>query len=453
MMSFHREPVPPLARMHSMIRSIRIKNFKSYASAELPLASLTFLIGANASGKSNALEAIRLLSWLAKGQRLDDIARSIQGANTLVRGQPSDLFHGTSNSFQIGCDFGQMADGWRHLSVNISLLSDQLIVSGEAVTKPTEYLPLYKVDGEANPVTDEIRVMYNNFKKGGNKPHIPCSNRQAVFFQLESPGRFSASNTKSRRVITTVTKQIRETLRNVIFLDPRPSRMRDYSYVKSNDIEEDGQNLSSVLFGICNRGKEAKEQLLEFIRSFPEQDITDVRFIETERQDVMVKLVESFGGVEREVDAPLLSDGTLRVLAVAATLLSAPRGAFVVIEEIDNGVHPSRADGLVRQLQKVSTERDLRVLVTTHNPALLDSLPDDALADVLCCYRDPAAGASRIARLGELDRYPELVAQGSLGELVTHRVLDRFLKDSTTADERKRKSQEWLANLKSEVAK
>jgi len=36
----------------------------------LSLAPITFLIGANASGKSNALEAIRLLSWLAKGSRL-----------------------------------------------------------------------------------------------------------------------------------------------------------------------------------------------------------------------------------------------------------------------------------------------------------------------------------------------------------------------------------------------
>lgn len=36
-----------------MLQSIRIEGFKSYRSAELPLAELTVLIGANASGKSN----------------------------------------------------------------------------------------------------------------------------------------------------------------------------------------------------------------------------------------------------------------------------------------------------------------------------------------------------------------------------------------------------------------
>lgn len=51
-----------------MIQEIHIKDFKSYQSAKLKLSPLTMLIGANASGKSNALEAIRFLNWLAQGQ-------------------------------------------------------------------------------------------------------------------------------------------------------------------------------------------------------------------------------------------------------------------------------------------------------------------------------------------------------------------------------------------------
>ena len=53
-----------------MITSFTVSGFKSYQDAKLPLAPLTLLIGANASGKSNLIEAIRLLSWLARGQRL-----------------------------------------------------------------------------------------------------------------------------------------------------------------------------------------------------------------------------------------------------------------------------------------------------------------------------------------------------------------------------------------------
>jgi predicted ATPase len=211
-------------------------------------------------------------------------------------------------------------------------------------------------------------------------------------------------------------------------------------------MSEDGKNLSSVLYKIWSSGSDRKH-LLDFVRSLPEQDITDIRFIKTDRDDVMVRLVESFGGVESMIDAPVLSDGTLRVLAVGATLLSAPKGSLVIIEEIDNGVHPSRAESLVQQIRKISEDRNLRILLTTHNPALIDGLPDDLLGDVLCCFRDPEEGDSRIVRLGDLDRYPELVAQGPLGQLMTKRVLDRFLKDKSTSEERKKAALSWLKEL------
>jgi hypothetical protein len=82
----------------------------------------------------------------------------------------------------------------------------------------------------------------------------------------------------------------------------------------------------------------------------------------------------------------------------------------------------------------------------------LDSIPDKGLADVLCCYRDRDDGDSRIVRLGDLPRYPELVAQASLGELVTTRVLDRFVKDKTTEEERTQQSLKWLEDLKAEAS-
>ena len=150
------------------------------------------------------------------------------------------------------------------------------------------------------------------------------------------------------------------------------------------------------------------------------------------------------------MDAPLLSDGTLRVLAVGAALLTASQGALVIIEEIDNGVHPSRAEALVRQIRDIAAARGLRVLLTSHNPALLDALPDEALGDVVCCYRDPVEGDSRLVRLGDLDRYPELVAQGPLGQLMTQRVLDRFVKDDSTPEQRQADALAWLAELRRE---
>ncbi len=438
-----------------MISSIILKNFKSYESAELHLAPLTFLIGANASGKSNAIESIRLLVELAKGKRLDDIERDIQKGDAFIRGQAEDIFRNEEEMLEIGCEFDSMPDKWNCLTVGIGMSHDRLVIQKECVTQlpiVDDAVPLYEIVSDPPEMTDEISVAYNNFSKGRNKPRVPCSNRQAMFYQLTSPGRLGEKHLESQKIIPVVTNKIRKELHNIVFLDPQPNTMRGYSPGKDDVIREDGSNLSSVLKKIRDAGESPKEQLLSFVNSLPEQNIADIAFITTDRNDVMVRLQESFGGVLKMTDAPLLSDGTLRVLAIAATLLTAEEGSLVIIEEIDNGVHPSRAGMLVEKIQTVAEERNLRVLVTTHNPALLDSLPDDSLGDVLCCYRDPEDGSSQITRLSDLERYPELVAQGSLGELVTKRILDRFLKDKTSEEQRVRQSLQWLENLESEVA-
>jgi energy-coupling factor transporter ATP-binding protein EcfA2 len=435
-----------------MITSFSLKNFKSYREARMPLATLTLFIGPNASGKSNALEAIRLLSLLSKGIRLDDIEKGIHGPGEYLRGDYYNLFRDTKQTFEIGCTMEGMGWDWNRLCIQVGLISDHLVIEGESVSNELDSsLLLYQVEGPAkDAISDEvIEIKYNDFGKG-EMPKIPCSNRQAIFYQLETPGRFREEDKRSQFEIPSVVKEIRINLRNMVFLEPRPEEMRGYSYLKDDVMMEDGGNLSSVLFNICKYPLD-KKQMLNFVRYLPEQNIIDIRFIKTERNDVMVRLVESFGGKESVFDAPVLSDGTLLVLAVGAMLLSAPRGSLVIIEEIDNGVHPSRAKNLILQIKEIAEARSLRVLLTSHNPALLDALPDESLGDVLCCYRDPELGDSRIVRLGDLDRFPELMAQGTLGELVTRQVLDRFLKDKTTQEERTQAALSWLEELKKGV--
>lgn len=436
-----------------MISKFWIKNFKSYSGyAELTLAPLTFLIGANASGKSNAIEAIRLLKWISQGRRLDDMTTRGTGPESYLRGQAHDFFHAIPETFDLGVLINDLA-GEVVLDVGISLIKDELVITSEKASSPADGSTwYYEIDGKPNERTDEIQVSYNNFSRGGNKPRIPCSNQQAIFYQLQSPGAFNSEHETSRKIIPEIAKRLREHLKSIEFLDPRPAAMRGYAFIGDKELTDDGSNVSSVLFRICNESPDSRERLLNFIRSLPEQDIQDIQFIKTTRNEVMVSLRESFRSAFADVPAPLLSDGTLRVLAIAAILLTAKEGSCVVIEEIDNGVHPSKAKTLVENIQKVCDERKLHVLLTTHNPALLDAIPDRNLADLLCCFRDQDDGDSRIVRLGDLPNYPELVAQASLGELVTTRVLDRFLEDKTTEEERKQQSLKWLEDLKAEAS-
>jgi predicted ATPase len=440
-----------------MLTAITLTDFRSYKQARLPLAPLTVLIGANASGKSNAIEGMRLLAWLADGQKLSAIQYVVQGTERVVRGRADDLAYRSGENFGLGCETN-LTD-WNRLSLTIGKREDGLHILRESLSAPEERVPLYSFEQASSGRGTDISVAYNNFTKGGKKPHITCTDQMAVFTQLTSPATFNAQHKDSQRKIPRTTKQYVQWLSAMLFLDPVPARMREYSYPSDKRLYGDGANLSGVLHNLWGSSSPANEEpylsqqrdILEFIQSLPEQDISGLSFIQEPRGGVMVQLTETFGGESRPYDASLLSDGTLRVLAIAAAMLTAEEGSLVVIEEIDNGVHPSRARHLLERIRAIAERRQLRVLLSTHNPALLDALPDRAISDVVFCYRDPIDGASRLIRLNEVPDYPELIAQGSLGYLVTSGTLERFVKQHRSEGERKARAMAWLESLRREV--
>mgnify|MGYP000985318982 CR=1 FL=1 len=437
-----------------MLTAITLENFKSYRQATLPLSPLTVLIGANASGKSNVIEGMRLLSWLAQGQRLSAIQYAVQSGDRVVRGTVDDLAYQRGEFFGLGVQTN--SSEWNRLTMRLARRADGLHITAETLTHEGATVPLYSLDQPSGGQGTDAGVAYNNFAKGRNKPHVTCTDQAGIFTQLTSPASFEAGHKVSRERIPPVTKQLEKWLAAMLFLDPVPAEMRDYAFPSDAILQGNGRNVSAVLFNLWGREEQAsiepfasnRATILGFIQSLPEQDIAGLSFLEEPRGGVMLKLTETFGGHAKEYDASLLSDGTLRVLAIAAAMLSATEGSLVVIEEIDNGVHPSRAHHLLQQIQRIASERSLRVLLSTHNPAMLDALPDSAVPEVVFCYRDPVDGASRLARLEEVPDYPELIAQGTLGHLMTSGALERFVKHHPTGEDRKQRALDWLAKMR-----
>lgn len=438
------------------LNQFHINDFKSFRDAQLPLGSLTVLIGANAAGKSNAIEALRLLSWLAQGQKLSSIQYAVNSADRVVRGRVDDLCHRGETRFGLGCVISSDRFDY-NMHMEIALREGELHIEKERMVGAGETVPLYDMDQPSKGVGTDARVAYNNFSHGRNKPHVTVSDQLAVFTQLDSPARFEAGHRKAQENIPEVTKHCQNLLANILFLDPVPARMREYSFTSDKRLLGDGTNLSSVLFHLWGSEEEnasaepfatQRRVILSFIQSLPEQDIVGLKFLYGPRGEVMVQLLETFGGEPHPYDASLLSDGTLRVLAIAAAMLSAQEGSLVVIEEIDNGVHPSRAHHLLESIRNVAERRKLRVLLSTHNPALLDALPDAAVGDVVFCYRDPSRGGSKLVRMKNLPDAPELLVQGTLGHLMTSGMLDRFVKTHSDPEERKRTARGWLESLR-----
>ncbi len=420
------------------LSEVYLENFKSFRRTTLPLAPFTVLIGPNASGKSNAVEALRFLNALATGRYLDDIYKDLYGKG-LLRGKRDELVRKGETNFALGVTVttsaGQME--WKQ----VVSVARELTVGEERLAHEGESVPTFWTEVPRPPHT--LTVRYNNFARGGTKPSLLADDRQAVFAQLDTPARFTTP--KAQKLIPQRAHTLRDVLGRIFFLEPRPALMRGYAAVEEEIVlDSSGQNLSAVLYEVCER-QGHKEEVLDFVRYLPEGEIVAIGFIKTERNDVMVRVTERFGSREETWDAAILSDGTLRVLAVAAALYSVPEGSLVVVEEVDNGVHPSRAEALLERVRRVVEERALRVLLTTHNPALLDALPLDLYSGVVYCYRHKEEGDSRFVRLVDLPEYPALTVQDSLGRLLARRVLERAVSElEVPLEERRRRTLEWL---------
>lgn len=403
-----------------MLERIKIRNFKSFAEAELRLRPLTVMIGANASGKTNFIEAIGLLAWMAGGQPLTHVHNAIRDGELQLRGAPQRLTR-FGNEQPIGFDVD--AVGLR-LELDVALTGPKPGVEFERLHRLTGDTPLiYELPRGADKYRLPVGPIENEIGVDADRPLFVHALPEII------------GGLHLRRLAVALA-------RTLVFR-PSPEAMRGYADSDDRLLRSDAANLSGVLWNVYEKHG---DEILEFARMLPEQNIRAMDFIRVPgRSDVMVKLLESFGGQDNWQEAAVLSDGTLRALAIGTALFSGSR--LLIIEDIDDGVHPSRVRGLLDLLRRHARDEDRRILVTTHNPALLDALADEELAHVVACYRDPEQGDSRLIELGDLHEFPALMAQGTLGELVTKGILDRALKHDRTPEQRAAEALEWLANL------
>ena len=127
------------------------------------------------------------------------------------------------------------------------------------------------------------------------------------------------------------------------------------------------------------------------------------------------------------VDARALSDGTLRTLAILTALETVQEGSRVIVEEFDNGLHPSRVGVLTEAISDATKRRNLDVLVTTHNPATMNNLTDEQMKGVVLCTWSQTKEAADLVELTDLPRFDELLERGQLGDLVSRRVVEQYL--------------------------
>lgn len=426
---------------------LRLTAFKSFRDAVLPLGNVTFLTGRNSSGKSNALDGLDVLSRIAGGEDLTDALDGRRRQSGMVRGGSRGCAPHGSDRFSLGCTVVRGDDEFCY-SVTVLIDPDLRIIAeelqGPAVAaksgtrRPREMLFQTRPPVDAAP---GIEAEIYSGKQGANPAQFFRDSR-CILTQLSTT--LVGSNQTERSILQAVETVI-AALRGTFHIDPVPHLMR--SFVSSHDttLRRTAENLSSALHHLEKQDPAAFLEIVELTRKVADEQVTGISFATSSLQDVMLQLEESRGPVNergRELTpAREMSDGLLRILGIATTLKStrtaldidsqpqvssgdtdsnaSEEGVLVVIEELENGLHPSQAHRVLELIQSSNAKTGARVLATTHSPALLDAAEGTLNEGIIVCHRDSATGFSNLTRLTQLPGYARALAEGTLGDAVT----------------------------------
>ncbi|MCC5635424.1 AAA family ATPase [Nostoc sp. CHAB 5844] len=415
-----------------MLKKLILENWKSFRYAELPLDPLTVLIGTNASGKSNVVEALEFLQRIVSGEKVesalagDKILQSIRGGVEWAARKPE-------TNFTLSALVNGVNDNTDYLYVMIIETQPFCKILQEFIVKYS-----YVEDKQENIIKKNLLISWNEKELENNYTGIDVRKKYDDYSYRVTLADTIYSQSILRQIDGILDNDeninvydfLRDTLENVFILNPIPSTMRQYSRL-SDRMESDASNIAGVLAALPDEQKfEVESTLSTYIKELPEGDIKKVWAEKVGRfgTDAMLYCQEEWKhGHITEIDVRSMSDGTLRFLAILTALLTRPEGSQIVIEEIDNGLHPSRAELLVRILREIGSKRNIDILLTTHNPALLDALGPEIVPFVVVAHRDYETGESKLTLLEDIDNFSKLFASYSLGNMATKGAIERSL--------------------------
>jgi len=412
------------------------ENFKSFSQAKLSLfeSKFTLLIGPNGSGKSNLLEAIKLLSFLIDGGWLLDVTDMNKGGRLEIRGGLPGCTRYGQTAFTLGFS------AHTHIDAKLHYFDYRLTIETQhspRIINESLYIDnslFFEVNPEQSHSSQPL-VCDNHFASSGKKPSLHSSTTKSFLSQYHP---------KNNQIINRIINHFQ----NLWVFEPNPKLIRHYEHIGNAILTQNGSNLSAVLYALSQGNQESQEslqRLLEWIAQLPNEPYQRFEFVTVPQlNDVILGLVENH--TDQFISAGLLSDGTLRCLTILTALETATPGSSIIVEEIDNGLHPSRVGIMVKAIVDCCQRHDLKVLVTTHNHATLNALSLEELDGVILCHQNPQNHSTNLNAWPDLPYQQDMLERSTLGDLVTHKLIDDYL-NPDFEEKRKQKALAWLADF------
>ena len=379
------------------IRSLRVENFLSYGSEgeEIELQPLNVLIGSNASGKSNLIEAIGLL----KATPTDLPAPIRQGggiSDFLWKGQQGIPVA----KIQVTVDYPQRSQTLQY-QLSLTVAGQKLELVDEAIENEQPF-----------PGEDDV-YFYYRYQRGRPVINVKIENdQQLIRRSLRREDLIPDQSVLSQRKDPDLYPEL-SYLANQFssislyrewnigrYSDPRNPQKTD---LPEHPLLEDGSNLGLFLNNL--QYQLGNRQIINKLKKF--YDAAEELSIKIYGGTVQIFIREE--NLTQPIPATRLSDGTLRYLFLMALFLDPTPPPLICIEEPEIGLHPDILPTIAEMLIEASQRTQL--IVTTHSDALVSALLPES---VLVCERDEKG--SHLHRL-EPDRLKNWLENYTLGDL------------------------------------
>jgi predicted ATPase len=369
------------------IRRVTIRNYKSIAACKVDLHSLMFLVGRNGVGKSNFLDALRLVAESLRTS-LDHALRE-RGTIREVRRRSG----GHPNHFAIRLDFSMPGAHHGHYSFRIG-------------AKPGGG---YEVQSEECEVATVMGQQHFYVVKSGEV--VGTSLRQYPASVSDRLYLVAASGLPEFRPIFDALSGIQ-----VYNLNPR-----EISAMQQPDpgdlLRRDGSNAASVLQQL---GPEARDRISDYLsRIIPGVASAEPKTLGSQETIEFRQTVKGQGHPWRFL-ASSMSDGTLRAFGILLAIFQTEAAAranrsplLIGLEEPEMALNPAATSILLASLREAS--RRVQILVTSHSPDLLD---DERISSESLLGVDNDSGLTRI---GPVDAAGRMILREKLftpGELL-----------------------------------
>jgi hypothetical protein len=398
-----------------MITRIEIEGFKSLKKVALDLGPFNLFIGTNASGKSNFFDALRVLQGIGNGFTVDEIFNGKPRSATSA--EWAGIRGGSAKAAFAAIGKTDLA----RKSTSVSFAVDMRHELGSKAKYEIEF-DLNHGTVENDRFTDGER---NVFVSGGRRfarqtrgiRYFPGAPRDEKGYQVlgsvPSLAQMAKSDPPMRTEHATAVQSTLLAFANMQQLSPSVGLLRSYAQTHAvRRMGEHGEDFAGIVKAII-AGKKTRSSYLSWLRELTPIDLDDVAVLPGALKEPMFA-VKKKGVV---YPAPILSDGTLRFAAITAAFFQPTMPGLIAIEEIENGLHPTRIRLLV-ELLKSQSGRKTQVFATTHSPLVVAWLNETDYEHVFFCRRNPRSGASIITPLSELPHFVEAARTNSVADMI-----------------------------------